>query len=89
MKTAYPVVITKDKDFMVADIPDFSIGTQGTDLADAVEMARDAIGLMGIHMEDNGNPLPKPSEMSAVPTKEGDILTLVDVDFRKYRQKMC
>ncbi len=32
----------------MAYVPDFEINTQGTDAADAIEMARDAIGVVSI-----------------------------------------
>ena len=43
---AYPIVIAKEKDGYFVNIPDFGIATQGTDIANAMAMARDAIGLM-------------------------------------------
>ena len=54
MKKAYPVVMTQGKEFLVVFVPDFNINTQGIDLPDAMEMARDAIGLVGIDMQDEG-----------------------------------
>ena len=45
-------------------IPDFNINTQGKDIPDAIEMARDAIGLMGIDMQDDGEALPKASSIA-------------------------
>ncbi len=88
MKAAYPIIMSKGKEFIVVFIPDFQINTQGTDYADAMEMARDAIGLMGIDMEDEKEPIPEPSELSDVSgSQEGDIVTLVDVDFSEYRRK--
>ena len=48
MKGVYPVFITVGSKYYLVRIPDFDIDTQGEDLADAIEMARDAIGLMGI-----------------------------------------
>ncbi len=88
MKLAYPIVLSKGKDHVVVYIPDFDINTQGNDYADAIEMARDAIGIMGIDMEDEHEALPKPSKMANI-TKEqsDDIVTLVDVDFAEYRRK--
>ena len=60
MKNSYPILlIPEDKGFTVY-IPDFDINTQGEDLTDAIEMARDAIGLMGVDMEDDGKALPTP-----------------------------
>lgn len=60
----------------------------GTDISDAIEMARDAIGVVGIDMEDDGETLPEPTAVSEVKTDSAaDIVTLVDVDFGEYRRK--
>jgi len=88
MKTAYPIVMSKGKEFIVVYIPDFNINTQGTDYANAIEMARDAIGLMGIVMEDEKENIPAPSELTNIQIENpGDIVSLVDVDFAEYRRK--
>ncbi len=87
MKEAYPSIMTKDADFVVVEIPDFGINTQGKGFAEAMEMARDAIGLMGIDMEDDGEALPSPSELSAVEAGSSGTITLVDVDFAEYRRR--
>ena len=58
MKAAYPIILTQGAENIVVYVPDFEINTQGADYADAMEMARDAIGLMGIDMEDDGEQLP-------------------------------
>ncbi|MEG2381457.1 MAG: type II toxin-antitoxin system HicB family antitoxin [Oscillospiraceae bacterium] len=87
MKAAYPIVLTQGESFVVVQIPDFNIGTQGVDFADAMYMARDAIGLMGMDMEDDKETIPKPSAMTSVPHNKDDIVTFVDVDFAEYRRK--
>lgn len=87
MKQAYPVIITKDKDFFVASIPDFETGTQGESLAEAIEMARDAIGMCGCYMQDEKKDIPIPTDIGNVTKGASDILTLVDVDFDEYRKK--
>lgn len=87
MKQAYPVIITKDKDFFVASIPDFETGTQGESLAEAIEMARDAIGMCGCYMQDEKKDIPIPTDIGNVTKEASDILTLVDVDFNEYRKK--
>jgi len=87
MKTAYPVIFTKlDKEggFM-AYIPDFEANTQGETLVEAIEMARDAIGICGIDKEDDGLSLPSPSQ--DVPCGQGQIVSLVDIDFSDYRKR--
>lgn len=89
MKEAYPIIMTQGKEFIVVYIPDFDINTQGEDVPDAIEMARDAIGLMGIDMQDDGEALPEASSIAAAQAKApaGAIVSLVDVDFDEYRRK--
>jgi predicted RNase H-like HicB family nuclease len=88
MKAVYPIVMKKGKKHIVVHVPDFNINTQGKNEADAMEMARDAIGLMGIDMEDDGLMLPEPSELAeAQKTNMAGVVTLVDVDFAEYRRK--
>ncbi len=88
MKQAYPVILSQGEKFIVVYIPDFEINTQGNDIADAIEMARDAIGVVGIDMEDDGEALPEPTVISQVKAESAtDIITLVDVDFGEYRRK--
>lgn len=88
MKNVYPVVLSQGEKYFVVYIPDFQINTQGESIADAIEMARDAIGIMGIDMQDDGEKLPEASNMVQVREKYGDeLVTLVDVDFDVYRRK--
>ena len=89
MKSAYPIVMTQGKEFIVVFIPDFDINTQGKDVPEAIEMARDAIGLMGIDMQDDGETLPEASSMAEVQAAapSGALVSLVDVDFSEYRRK--
>lgn len=102
MKQVYPTFILNTLDgsshpFLVC-VPDMEIFTEGDTFADAIEMARDAIGLAGISMEDNKEELPVPSDQEAAiekvkqDTEDIDfskgILTYVDVDFSEYRKKV-
>lgn len=88
MKKAYPIILTQGEKYIIVYVPDFNINTQGTDVPNAIEMARDAIGLIGIDMEDDGEALPEASSISAISSGDGNgIITLVDVDFAEYRRK--
>lgn len=89
MKSAYPIIMTQGKEFIVVFIPDFNINTQGKDVPDAIEMARDAIGLMGIDMQDDGEALPEASSLADVQANaaSGSVVSLVDVDFAEYRRR--
>ena len=102
MKQVYPTFIVNTNDgsehpFLVC-VPDMEIFTEGDTFADAIEMARDAIGLTGISMEDHKEQLPVPSDQNTAigkvkhDTEDIDfskgILTYVDVDFSEYRKKI-
>lgn len=90
MKGAYPIVLTEGDNHIIVYVPDFDINTQGANIADAMEMARDAIGLCGIDMEDDKEVIPVPSDIKSVVERFGasdQLITLVDVDFKEYRRK--
>lgn len=86
-KGAYPIVLKRTDDGYYVNIPDFDSGTQGKSIADAMEMARDAIGLLGIDLEDDNKELPRPYSKK-IETEKDDIVTLVDIDFSEYRKKV-
>lgn len=90
MKLIYPIIITQTgKDDFFVQIPDMDIATQGTSLENAIDMARDAISLMAVDMEDDGRKLPAASKMSSLKTENsGDIVTLVDADIDAYRRML-
>ena len=87
MKNAYPIIIEPNDDFFVVFVPDFNINTQGTSIADSMEMARDAIGMCGCYMQDNNQSIPAPSNIEDVKAEKGPIVTMVDVNFQEYRKK--
>lgn len=86
-KGAYPIVLKHSDSGYYVEIPDFESGTQGESIAEAMEMARDAIGILGIDMEDDGKELPEPYSKEFT-SEESDIVTLVDIDFTEYRRKV-
>lgn len=88
MKYAYPVILIPDKEGYCVDIPDFDIMTQGDSVTEAIDMARDAISLMGVQYEDDNKALPVPSDLSAISAEDNSIITLVDVDFVAYRKML-
>ena len=89
MKNAYPIILSPSVDGgFIVSIPSFDISTQGDTIADAIFMARDAIGMMGIDLEDSGQPIPEPTTVDKSTISDTDILTLVDVDFAAYRASM-
>lgn len=87
VKNSYPVVLQRCGSDYVVYIPDFDVNTEGKNLTDAIEMARDAIAMVGISWQDLGRLLPTPTEATAVKVKDGELVSLVDVDFDAYRRK--
>lgn len=98
MKQVYPTFIAEYKGDFLVYVPDMDIYTEGKNMADAIEMARDAIGLKGVDYEDDGKVLPVPSTVEEAMKKAKEdtevfdysigILTLVDIDFLEYRKRM-
>ena len=97
-KVIYPVLIKQfGKDFL-AYIPDLNIKTEGKSEFDAIGMARDAISLKVMDLQDNEEMIPEPSTADdAVQKAKADadaemnftdgLLTFVDADITAYRQK--
>ncbi|MCL1924274.1 MAG: type II toxin-antitoxin system HicB family antitoxin [Defluviitaleaceae bacterium] len=88
MKVVYPVIISKGEKYLIASIPDCEIDTQGETLAEAIEMARDAISIWCVTEQDAGRKLPQPSEVHNVSVNSDDIITLVDADISAYRRML-
>ena len=64
-RVAYPIFLTPYEDGgYTVRIPDFGQYTQGEDIADALYMARDAIGMMGNYLEDESSDIPAPFSSS-------------------------
>lgn len=99
MKGAYPILIKKCGDDYLVYIPDMDIYTEGKSVADAMEMARDAIGLKGMDYIDQAVEIPIPSlSEEALRKAQADadedfdysdgLFTLVDVDFDEYIKRI-
>ncbi len=99
MKIVYPTLIKESGSDYLVYVPDMDIYTEGKDFCNAIEMARDAIGLRAINYEDDNIDLPCPSKAEEAIKKakeEADdifdysngTLTFVDVDTLSYRAKV-
>ena len=86
MKQVYPVIITENANDYVVYIPDFDINTEAKTIPDAIDMAREAIGLCGISNQDIGSPVPEPKTLKPK-CGANDIVALVDIDFAQFRER--
>lgn len=85
MKLAYPIVLTPAEQGYSVYVPDLDINTDGDSLANAIDMASDAIGLWGISAQDMGREIPMPSAALPVCTA-GQTAAYALVDFEAYRR---
>lgn len=95
MKSVYPVFFTKVDESVLVEVPDLEILTEGKDMSDAIEMARDAIELKCVSLEDDGIEIPTPSDLSLLDASKGTfaedgntVVSLVDMDSSEYRRKI-
>jgi predicted RNase H-like HicB family nuclease len=87
MKAVYPVIFKRIEDgWYMASIPDLNVDTQGANIAEAIEMARDAIGLCCIDMQDEGKELPNPADPKDIALRPDEIISMVDIDLSEYRR---
>jgi predicted RNase H-like HicB family nuclease len=87
-KVVYPIIIEYDRkekngNPYFVTIPDLDIFTEGSSIADAMEMAKDAIGTYSL----NGTQMPESNYKLPI-LDENTITTLVDVDIDKYQDAM-
>jgi predicted RNase H-like HicB family nuclease len=82
MKYLYPAIFTPDENgiynVIVPDLP--GCVTYGEDIADAINMARDAIAMWLCDAEDKSEDIPAPSKMNAIPQPHDGFVNLIDVD---------
>ncbi len=93
MKRVYPVLLTKTDTVVLIEVPDLEILTEGKDLSDAIDMAKDAIELKCVSLEDDNLEIPEPSKTLDINkgtfSEEGEtIMTLVNADPSEYRRKI-
>ncbi len=95
MKKMYPVIFTQTKDCVLVEVPDLEILTEGKDIESAIEMARDAISVTIISLEDNDERIPTASKMSEIDISSSTFynlgetfLSLVDANVYEYRKKI-
>lgn len=85
-RVAYPVLIKKGSEMYLARIPDLDRMTQGYDFADAMDMARDCIGLWAVQLQSEGKEMPKENTVPYT-VEDDEVLTYVDIDFEEYKRK--
>lgn len=89
MKYVYPAVFQPEAvgGFYIS-FPDLDgCFTQGSSLAEGMEMATDALNLMLWHMEEEHLPIPSPSLPQDLTVEQGAFVTLISADTLTYRRR--
>lgn len=76
----YPAVFTYEKDQEIAVVfPDLDAATSGENDDDALLSARELLGCVMFGLEEDGEPLPKPTALHDLHVGENERAVLVDV----------
>lgn len=76
----YPAIFTYEENQEIAVVfPDLELATSGTDDADALYSARDALGGRLELMEESGEDIPAPSRIADIEVSKNERVVLVDV----------
>nr|DAZ28442.1 MAG TPA: hypothetical protein [Caudoviricetes sp.] len=94
MKLIYPVIFTQAEDVVLVEVPDMEILTEGKDIPDAIDMARDAIGIKSISLKEGGIALPVSTSIENVDMSKAEFagegqsfISIVDVDYDEYKRR--
>ena len=95
MKAVYPVIFTPSENVILIEVPDLEILTEGENIVNAIDMARDVIGLKIISLEYDKTEIPNPTNLfdinieNSTFAEEGkSYVSMVDVDITEYRKKV-
>lgn len=74
MKAVYPVLFTQTEDTVLIEVPDLEIITEGKDLFEAINYAKDSIELIIVTLEDDHKSVAAASDLDAIDVNEGTFL---------------
>lgn len=85
MTKVYPAIIHEEEGYWV-EFPDLSgCFTNGSTLEETMEMAKEALGLYLVSLEENGQTIPVPSNIADISADEGQT-TYISTDINAYRR---
>lgn len=84
----YPAILSRAEDGITITFPDLPgcISCAQTD-AEAIFMARDALGAWGVAAEDLGEPVPSPTAVTALRPEPNETVCLVDAWIPTFREE--
>lgn len=87
MKYTYIAVLHPEENGYLVTFPDIpNCFTDGEDLQDAMDMAKDVLPLMLWQMEEDKKEIPAPTPADKIPREDGDMLAVIEADTVAYRK---
>jgi len=91
MRYIYPAVFSNEEGRVLVSVPDLpGLHTFGTDLADALYMAQDALEMWLWDAENNSEPIPPASPLADITARfsaGGRFVSLIAADTEEYRRQ--
>ena len=76
----YPAIFTyEDGQEIAVTFPDLDVATSGVDEADALASARDLLGIVMFGLEEDKEPIPKPTPLNQLSLDSNESAVLIDV----------
>lgn len=79
MLKSYPAIFHEEEGAFWVEFPDFAGGTQGDDIEEAMQMAKEMLESVLAAYLDQGLPLPQASDIKSIQVTDG-FATLIQVD---------
>ncbi len=89
MKYIYPAVFSPEDPGYSVEFPDLpGCCTCGDSLEESLSMAKDALSLFLVELEDEKQDIPEPSPIQSLSLEENSFASLINVDTTIYRQTL-
>ncbi len=89
MKYIYPAVFSPEDSGYSVEFPDLpGCCTCGDSLEESLSMAKDALSLFLVELEDEKQDIPEPSPIQSLSLEENSFASLINVDTTIYRQTL-
>jgi predicted RNase H-like HicB family nuclease len=90
MKYCYSAIIEKDGEGYTVWFPDLKgCITCGGTILQALEHAKEALGVYLEVLHDEGDPIPEPSQPENLEIENGQFIAIIEFDWLEYQNKYC
>ncbi|MDR3331835.1 MAG: type II toxin-antitoxin system HicB family antitoxin [Synergistaceae bacterium] len=84
----FPAIFSYDNDGVAVSFPDLpGCNTCGNDQSEAINMAQDALAGHLSCLEDDGDPIPVPSDLRAIHAEKNEVVAIIEAWMLPLREK--